>query len=554
MDDAVRTALVQLCTEHGTGMLADPVKLEAFLRDTCPGKKAEIHCLVTAVREGAVADLRGRDLPPVAAATLLAARLREDLSMQEEAADWTAQSLAAALATEPPPVLEAAGAEPAPEVANGPGVDADALSGKSASASAEAEEPAAPRAEEPEGPPHGEPAPVAEAGAPEDAGSLDGDLRPEEYVAAPPAAPEPEPVHTTAVQQTHATATRPVAKRSRRGLWIGVGVAAAVLIAVVVGVVVTSNGAPSVASQPPATPTPTPLAVAETPTPVATTNGQPQTVRIFPGGPTSLGEAWRDVAQRGKIILASGTYRVNSVLAVSSVTLVGQGARRTRVVFSPSTGMDVVAGRVTVRGIAFSIAGKPRKSSVDVVRVSGSSRAEFSHCRFNGGNSGLGASNRSRVMLRNCIAGSSYYSGIWAADRAHLTLLDTSSSGSLHANGLYAYDSARVTVNGGTFSNNQQWGMIFRDRALASVRGCLVLNNSRKYVSESRAYGGASIWDHARVDCLDSLFRSARGFAIVFDDSSKGTVAGNQCSGAPWGIQVQGNAEVKILGGNTNVQ
>jgi hypothetical protein len=99
LDDAVARSLAGLCREHGDTLLDDPARLEAFLRDVCPGSRAEIHCLVLAVREGAVPDLREvmPDLPAEAAAERLAARLRSDLRYDDEAASWTAGALAGAL-------------------------------------------------------------------------------------------------------------------------------------------------------------------------------------------------------------------------------------------------------------------------------------------------------------------------------------------------------------------------------------------------------------------------------------------------------------------------
>ena len=116
MDDAVRGALVELCRTHGTAMLDDPAKLEAFLRDTCPGSRREIHCLVSAVREGAVGDLRAVDPwtprtggpPTTACIQRLAERLHADLGFDREAAAWTARSLASALAPDAAPATFAA--------------------------------------------------------------------------------------------------------------------------------------------------------------------------------------------------------------------------------------------------------------------------------------------------------------------------------------------------------------------------------------------------------------------------------------------------------------
>jgi len=65
MDDVVCDTLEQLCRDQGIALLDDPVLLEAFFRDACPGRKAEINCLVTRDCEGIVRELRraGIDVP-----------------------------------------------------------------------------------------------------------------------------------------------------------------------------------------------------------------------------------------------------------------------------------------------------------------------------------------------------------------------------------------------------------------------------------------------------------------------------------------------------------
>lgn len=106
MDDTVRAALLRLCGEHGTGLLDDPARLEAFLSDICPGSRRETYCLVNAVRAGVLTDLRQavRDgLPGDRGPQRAAARLRSDLGFDREAADWTAQCLWQALGGQPAP-------------------------------------------------------------------------------------------------------------------------------------------------------------------------------------------------------------------------------------------------------------------------------------------------------------------------------------------------------------------------------------------------------------------------------------------------------------------
>ncbi len=110
MDDAVRDRLTGLVQEHGVELLQDPARLEAFLRDLCPGSKAEIYCLVAGIREGAVNELRGADpgRSPEAARDHVIQRLSRDLRFDEEAATWTVDTVIAALdaAAQDPPVSD----------------------------------------------------------------------------------------------------------------------------------------------------------------------------------------------------------------------------------------------------------------------------------------------------------------------------------------------------------------------------------------------------------------------------------------------------------------
>lgn len=101
MDDAARQSLIELCRGRGEeGLVDDADRLEAFLRDMCPGRHAEIHCLTMAVREGVVADLRTADEQggfTAATQVRLAERLVQRLGMGEEAAAWTVAAWSEAL-------------------------------------------------------------------------------------------------------------------------------------------------------------------------------------------------------------------------------------------------------------------------------------------------------------------------------------------------------------------------------------------------------------------------------------------------------------------------
>ena len=99
VDDSVRQTLIELRDEFGLSLLKDPDRLEAHLRDLAPGKHAEIHCLVSAVREGVVTDLQAASaaLPIDAVIARLCTRLQERTALHRDAAQWAVESLAQAL-------------------------------------------------------------------------------------------------------------------------------------------------------------------------------------------------------------------------------------------------------------------------------------------------------------------------------------------------------------------------------------------------------------------------------------------------------------------------
>jgi len=136
VDDTVRQTLMKLRDEYGLSLLKDPDRLEAHLRDLAPGKNVEIHCLVSAVREGVVADLLSAPdgLPIDALIARLCARLQDRTAMNPEAAGWAVASLAQALGKGQ---AEVASPEP-PETGPAPALSASAQPARPPSAAAPA--------------------------------------------------------------------------------------------------------------------------------------------------------------------------------------------------------------------------------------------------------------------------------------------------------------------------------------------------------------------------------------------------------------------------------
>jgi len=579
MDDAVRDALVELCRTHGTEMLDDPAKLEAFLRDTCPGSKREIHCLVGAVRDGAVSDLRGRDLPPEAAETLLAARLRDDLSMQEEAADWTAQALVAALATEPPPSEDKSASSELPDQEAAAGQAEAEVSSPEVAVTESSPSESAPVDPSPESALleseadssqvdglHDQAAPTGEAagGPPEAAGQNDlgGDLRPGVSAEVDMGARGTQSVSSTAVVGKSGPS-------DRRRLWIPLALAAAV-ITVVIAVIIASRPPDDVATSPAAPPSV--VAVVTTPTPEVT-YGPPETVYVTPSGSTSLEQACTEVATGGTVRLSAGTYRLSS-LSIGNVRLVGEGAKRTKVVFarSASPGLAVETGRTFVNGIGFRLAGKPGKNSGDVAAVTGSARAVFVRCRFQSGGYGPHVYDTARLSLRSCIISTNKYSGIGALNRSRLTVVDTESVKSQDGSGLVASDKARVEVRRGEFSDNKGEGISIYDHVRAEITGAVVSNNwysgivffnsATGKTSGCRItkgswgpdnYGCFRAAQSARVDCLDCVLSNTSGWGIYYGEKARGSVSGNNCVQTRWGIGVEDSAHASLGSNNSAI-
>ncbi len=103
MEDRPRIILKDLVSEYGISLATDPLRTEGLLRDTCGSYHREIFVLVNAVRQKVPADLLAprHSLPLVSLQDFLAKRLRDELSLSDDASRWAVESWADALGLAP---------------------------------------------------------------------------------------------------------------------------------------------------------------------------------------------------------------------------------------------------------------------------------------------------------------------------------------------------------------------------------------------------------------------------------------------------------------------
>ena len=99
MDDHPRQILRDLVRRFGTALATDPLRIEGLLRDSCGTYHREIFVLVNAARQKVAADLLvpRHSLPLILLQDFLARRLRDELSLSDEASQWAVESWAYAL-------------------------------------------------------------------------------------------------------------------------------------------------------------------------------------------------------------------------------------------------------------------------------------------------------------------------------------------------------------------------------------------------------------------------------------------------------------------------
>jgi HEAT repeats len=99
MDDRPRIILKDLVRRYGISLASDPLRTEGLLRDTCGTNHREIFALVSAVRQKVPGDLLAprHSLSIALLQDFLAKRLRDELSLSDEASRWAVESWADAL-------------------------------------------------------------------------------------------------------------------------------------------------------------------------------------------------------------------------------------------------------------------------------------------------------------------------------------------------------------------------------------------------------------------------------------------------------------------------
>jgi hypothetical protein len=93
-DSAPVRALCQLSETYGRALCREPQRVEAMLRDLCPGNKREIFLLVSALKEQIVLDLMSTQdgLPEEIVVSRSRRKLADNLGFTEESASWAVDS------------------------------------------------------------------------------------------------------------------------------------------------------------------------------------------------------------------------------------------------------------------------------------------------------------------------------------------------------------------------------------------------------------------------------------------------------------------------------
>lgn len=109
MNTLPRQKLLEIIRRHGHGIINEPQRCEGLMRDNFPGHRREIAVLTSALAERIPADLLAAgksQTPRTALLARLAARLHDNVAMEESAARWAVHTWALALDIITPDQLE----------------------------------------------------------------------------------------------------------------------------------------------------------------------------------------------------------------------------------------------------------------------------------------------------------------------------------------------------------------------------------------------------------------------------------------------------------------
>ena len=100
MNNLPRQKLLEIVRRHGRGIVAEPRRCEGLMRDNFPAHRREIAVLTSALEERVPSDLLAAGAGPTPQGALLArlaARLHDDVAMEQAAARWAVHTWALAL-------------------------------------------------------------------------------------------------------------------------------------------------------------------------------------------------------------------------------------------------------------------------------------------------------------------------------------------------------------------------------------------------------------------------------------------------------------------------
>lgn len=99
MNNIPRQKLREIILQYGRSLCDEPKRCEAFLQDFCSQYRKEVSVLIIALKERVPADLLAspNSTPPVVLLARLTKRLKDNVSLTEDAARWAVESWGLAL-------------------------------------------------------------------------------------------------------------------------------------------------------------------------------------------------------------------------------------------------------------------------------------------------------------------------------------------------------------------------------------------------------------------------------------------------------------------------
>lgn len=287
------------------------------------------------------------------------------------------------------------------------------------------------------------------------------------------------------------------------------------------------------------------------------------------GGPTdgprvvmSLGDdlaaAVADLPAGATLVLPPGRFQVDQPLVLLQDTrIVGSGAGRTRIHSTARGAAILVAGRADLQLVHLGL--RHVGDAPGSVLVLRGGNAELDAVHLSGGRAATrpqpqGGSGADRI---NPLRGGS---GVVLAGAEELTVRRGRITGNDVA-GVVAAGSAQVSLRHATLSGNGTCGICWLGMTHGSLRQSRLRGNGVGLVIGGKAHpevvgneiaandrAGAVVQAHAHPTVRGNRMRDNDKVAVVFTGHSRGTVSANSCSGADFGVVLDGNADPDAQG------